>query len=184
MASTAFEPSRDVTIVGAVFPVAVSVGGERLTASGAAEIIHGSFLYLLRVRMPPVLTAFPGTENPRLLFFCLHERCAAFLADGRSGIRGRGILRSGQIISAAVAFHGILRDTERLADFCIGRTFGAEFRYGAFLFMGHEDSSNPRIPILMVKQKKAAGIEGMQIKKACEHSEEHPQAIVCADIKF
>lgn len=178
MASTAFEPSRNVTLVGAVFSMPVSVGGERLTASDAAEVIHGSFLYLLRVRMPPVLAAFPGAENPCLLFFGLHERCAAFTADRRSSIRGRSILWSGQVISAAVAFHGILRDAECLADFCIGRTLGAEFRYGAFLFIGHEDSSNPRIPILMVKQKKVVGIEGMQIKKACEHSEEHPQAIV------
>lgn len=36
----------------------------------------------------------------------------------------------------------------------------------------------------MVKQKKAAGIEGMQIKKACEHSEEHPQAIIYTDMEF
>lgn len=165
MASTAFESSRNVTLVGAVFSVAVSVGGERLTASGAAEIIHSFFLYLLRVRVPPALAAFPGTENPRLLFFGLHERSAAFPTDGRSGIRGRGILRSGQIVSAAIAFYGVLRDAERFTDFCIGRAFGAEFCYGAFLFIGHEDSSNPRISILMVKQKKEAGIEGMQIKK-------------------
>lgn len=118
------------------------------------------------------------------MFFALHERSAAFTAEGRHGACLSDFLIYGQIISAAVSFDGVHRNADSFTDFRIGRALEAEFRYGAFLFIGHEDSSNPRIPILMVKQKKAVGIEGVQIKKACEHSEEHPQAIVCADIKF
>lgn len=164
MAATTFEPSRDVAIVGAVFPVLVPISGEGLTTTGASEIVYGFLIQKLRVRVPPLFTAFPGAEHPRFLLFCLYKRHSAFTANRKRGICGGSVLRSREVISAAVALDGIFRDAKSLADFCIGRTCRAEFCYFLFLLIGHEDSSNPRIPILMVKQKMAVGIEGIKAK--------------------
>ncbi len=49
MAATTFEPSPDVAFVGAVFSVLVPVSVEGLAASGAAEIVHGFLVQLVRV---------------------------------------------------------------------------------------------------------------------------------------
>ena len=115
--------------------------------------------------MPPFFTASPGTEYPRLPFFHLRERRTAFPAEGGCGVGGRGFLFYGYMVPTAVGFNGIPGDAERLTDLCVADARAAEFSNSFFLLIGHEDSSNPRIPILMVKQKTEIGIEGMKAKK-------------------
>ena len=69
------------------------------------------------------------------------------------------------MVSAAVGLNGVPGDAESLADLCVADALAAEFSNSFFLLIGHEDSSNPRTSILMVKQKTAVGIEGINAKK-------------------
>ena len=138
MAATAFEPSRDVALVRAVFPVPVAVRRERLTTFRASEIVHGFLVQLIRVRVPPFFTASPGAEHARFPFLYLHKRRTAFLAEGGSGVGGGGFLLYGYIIPAAVGLDGIPGDTDCLADLCIADARTAEFSDPLFLFIGHE----------------------------------------------
>ena len=137
MAATAFEPSRDVALVGAVFPVPVAVGRERLTTSGASEIVHGFLVQLIRVRVPPFFAASPGAEHARFPFFHLRERRTAFLAEVGSSVGGGGFLLYGYMVPAAVGLDGIPGDTDCFADLCIADTRAAEFSNPLFLFVGH-----------------------------------------------
>ena len=136
MTATAFEPSRDVALVGAVFPVFVAVGRERLTTSRASEIVHGFLVQLIRVRVPPFFAASPGAEHTRFSFLYLRKRRTAFLAEGGSGVGG-GFLLYGYMVPAAVGFDGIPGDTDCLAYLCIADTRTAEFSDPLFLFVGH-----------------------------------------------
>ena len=115
--------------------------------------------------MPPVFTASSRTEYPRFLLFHLREWRAAFLTEGRGSAGDRGFLLYSYMVSAAVGLNGVPGDAESLANLCVTDARAAEFSNSFFLLVGHEDSSNPRTSILMVKQKTAVGIEGINEKK-------------------
>ncbi len=115
--------------------------------------------------MPPFFTTSLGTEHTRFPLFCLRKRCAAFSAEDRSGVGSKGFLLYSYVIPAAVSLNGVPGDAESLTDFCVADARAAEFGDSFFLLISHEDFSNPRIPILMVKQKTEVGIEGIKAKK-------------------
>jgi hypothetical protein len=82
------------------------------------------------------------------------------------------------MVSAAVGFYGVTRYAECLADFCIADAGTAKFGDFLFLFIRHR--KQPPFAIRTFRGR----FDGVFLAKkyACEHSKEHPQAIVCADM--
>ena len=107
---TAFEPCRNITAVGAVFALGVSVGRELLPAIRAGKSINGFLLYGLRVSVPPCC---PAPRAAELLLFPsgeLDQRLAAVQAKLRGNLRKAVALclLTGEAVGSTICFDAVL----------------------------------------------------------------------------
>ena len=84
---TASEPASDIAGVGAVFPVAVTIGGEVLAARRTNVFVYGLKVQPVRVCLIPTNAAIVATEFPFLHLGTLNNWRTAVQAPIRRHFR-------------------------------------------------------------------------------------------------
>lgn len=121
--------------MGAVFPLAVPIGRERLTAPGTGEFINRLLLDSVGMLRPPFLPAGFAAEYLFFHFGLLLYFRAAFPA-AVSIINGRKLRRS-EAVPAAETFNSILGNADLFPNLSIAPPHPAETHYFFFLFVSH-----------------------------------------------
>ena len=140
MAITTFEPGSDIACMGAVLPLAVTIGREGLVAAGTGIFIDRLAVDLIEMGVPPLIPAGIGAELGFLFTGNLHEglstTAAAAYVRRFCFIRISGI--PGEVIPAAKSRHLILRQAECLCNRGIPVAGVPELFDLFFLFIGHK----------------------------------------------
>jgi hypothetical protein len=128
--------------MGTVLSTTVPVCGERFPAAGAGEGVDRLSVDLLRVGIPPCLSASGRTELDPLDAVTLGEGLSASETDGKIIRRALGIgAVTGKAVPLAVTLYGAYGDTERICDRNIAIILLPEPADHGFLFIGHASSS-------------------------------------------
>jgi hypothetical protein len=143
MSATAFEPILDITGVGAVLAVTVSIGREGLSAAGTGECVERLSIDVAGVAVPPFEAAGIRAELHFLSSGVLHEWLSAALAVSRP--RSICIIRigepAGEIVSSAISRDLAFGKPQRMRYRCISVSFFAKAAYLFFLLCVHDNTS-------------------------------------------
>ena len=181
MALTTFEASCDIAVVRAVLPTGVAVSREGLVAVGARKAVDRFLFHLLRVSIPPLLAAGSGTElypfpARRLKQWYTAEKTEVLLR------RDAGIARSldtRKLVSAAVGFYIIFRETDRFGDCRIAAAAQPHCGYALSLFVGHALFLQSEEPCPHYPLEKKKPIVQKESKKIMPTREKSPMGINC-----
>ena len=105
-----FEPGRNITDVGAVLALGVSVGRELLPTLWADKGINGLLLHSIRVSVPPCRPAFRAAELFLFPSGELDQRFAAVQAKLRGNLRKAVALclLTGEAVGSTICFDAVL----------------------------------------------------------------------------
>ena len=127
----------------AIFPALVTVDVKFFPALGALECVHFFSLNLVKMLVPPHITAFVTAEPFPFLLGDLPDFPSAVFAtcDFLHNLDGGYFHISAQVIPAAKGLHGIERYAKRLGNLAVAVPGSTQLGDLYFLIIGHSSSA-------------------------------------------